>query len=76
MFKNYWLNMVMKISDCFQFNEISNNIKLDIQNMPNNINDLKVNHDEFNLSVNMFIDEIYNIQENFKKDIERMRKDI
>ena len=42
----------------------------------NNINDLKVNHDEFNLSVNMFIDEIYNIQENFKKDIERMRKDI
>lgn len=76
MFKNYWLNMVMKISDCFQFNEISNNIKFDIQNMPNNINDLKVNHDEFNLSVNMFIDEIYNIQENFKKDIERMRKDI
>ncbi len=72
MFKNYWLNIVMEISDCFQFNEISNNIKLDIQNMPNNINDLKVNHDEFNL----FIDEICNIQKNFKRDIERMRKDI
>lgn len=76
MFKNYWLNMVIKICDCFQFNEISNNIKLDIQNMSNNINDLKGDADEFNLFINMFIDEICNIQENFKKDIERVRENI
>ncbi len=76
MVKIHCLSILIDICDNFQFNEISNNIKLDIQNMSNNINDLKGDADEFNLFINMFIDEICNIQENFKKDIERVHENI
>lgn len=71
--KSHWFNRVMKICDNLQFNEISNNIKLDIQNMSNDINNLKVNSNDFN---NLFIDEICSIQENLEKYIEKMREDI
>lgn len=63
----------MKICDNCQFNEISNTIKSDIQNMSNNINNSKVNSNDFN---NLFIYEICSIQENFEKNIEKMREDI
>lgn len=65
--KIHWFNKLMKICDNFQFNEISNNINLDIKNIS------KENSNDFN---NMFIDERCSIKENFEKDIERMRENI